>query len=187
MTDFSDYELIKLIREQDDKQAFQLLYNRYWSKLFNLALLKIHNQDEVSDIIQNLFVAIWIKRKELNINNNVDLYLYRSLKNRIINFYKRKYLTDDKIDQLSKTMSGKTESEAENICAYKEIELVINREIASMPNKMKQVYLLSREERLSSKNIADMLSLSDQTVRNQISKAIKRIKLTLEKYNVVNN
>jgi RNA polymerase sigma-70 factor, ECF subfamily len=182
MEDYSDYELIKLIREKDDKQAFQLLYDKYWDKLFAAAIIKIHDEEEVNDIVQNLFVTIWIKRKELNINNNVDAYLFRALKNRIINFYKKKYLTADKLDQFSKNSAAKTDSDAENRCTYKEVESIIAREVDSMPDKMKQVFILSRDEQLSSKRISEILSLSDQTVRNQISKAIKRIKITLEKY-----
>jgi RNA polymerase sigma-70 factor (family 1) len=184
MKDYSDYELIKLIREKDDKQAFQLLYNKYWDKLYSIAILKIHDEEEVNDIVQDLFVTIWTKRKELNINNNVDVYLYLAIKNRIINFYKKKYLTEDKLKQFSKDASVKTDPDAENICSYKEVELIISREVDSMPDKMKQVFLLSRDEQLSSKKISEILSLSDQTVRNQISKAIKRIKITLEKYRV---
>ncbi len=180
----SDYELIKLMREKDDKQAFQLLYNKYWEKLYSIAVLKVHDENEVSDIVQDLFVTVWIKRKELNINTHVDLYLYRAIKNRITNYYKKKYLTIEKLNQLSINTSGKTDADAEGICSFKEVELIINKELESMPDKMKQVFLLSRDEQLSSKKISEMLSLSDQTVRNQISKAIKRIKITLEKYRV---
>ena len=180
----SDYELIKLIREKDDKQAFQLLYDKYWDKLYRVALIKVHDEDEINDIVQDLFVTIWIKRKELNINNNVDLYLYRALKNRIANYYKKKYLTEEKTKELSKNHPDKTNADAENICSHKEVELIINLELEAMPEKMKQVFLLSRDEQLSSKKISEMLSLSDQTVRNQISKAIKRIKTALEKYRV---
>lgn len=184
MTEHSDYELIKLMREKDDKQAFQLLYNKYWDELYKTALTKVHDEDEVSDIVQELFVTIWVKRKELNINNNVDLYLFRALKNRITNYYKKKYLVEGKINEISKCTPDKTDSDAESTCSYKELELIINKEVERMPDKMKQVFLLSRDEQLSSKKISDILSLSDQTVRNQISKAIKRIKITLEKYRV---
>lgn len=184
MMDHSDYDLIKLIREKDDKHAFQLLYNKYWDILFKTALLKVHDEDQVSDIVQELFVTIWLKRRELNINSNVDLYLYRSLKNRIINFYKKKYLTDDKLNQYAKDTPNKTDSDAESICTYKEVELVIKKEMERLPVKMKQIFLLSREDQLSSKKISEMLSISDQTVRNQISKAIRRIKEGIEKYNV---
>jgi len=184
MMNESDYELIKLMRERDDKPAFQLLYNKYWDKLYSIALAKVHDEDEVSDIVQDLFVTIWVKRKELNINGNVDLYLYRSLKNRITNYYKKKYLIEEKVNELSINASERSDWDAENICSYKEVELIINNELDRMPDKMKQVFLLSRDEQLSSKKISEMLLLSDQTVRNQISKAIKRIKITLEKYRV---
>jgi RNA polymerase sigma-70 factor (family 1) len=182
MNGYSDYELVKLIREKDDKQAFQLLYDKYWDQLFAAAILKIHDEEEVNDIVQNLFVTVWIKRKELNINDNVDAYLFRALKNRIINFFKKKYLTADKLDQFSKNSAVKADSVAESMFTYKEVELIISKEVESMPDKMRQVFLLSRDEQMSSKRISEILSLSDQTVRNQISKAIKRIKITLEKY-----
>ena len=185
MTEHSDFELIKLIREKDDKQAFQLLYVKYWSKLYKVALIKVHDEDQVNDIIQDLFVTIWTKRKDLNINNRVDLYLFRALQNRINNFYKKQYLTVEKIAEFSKNKAEKTEAEGENNCVYKELELIIKNEVESMPEKMKEVFLLSRDEQLSSKKISELLSLSDQTVRNQISKAIKRIKITLEKFNII--
>ena len=184
MIDHSDYELIKFTREKDDKQAFQLLYNRYWDKLYSIALMKVYSEEEASDIVQDLFVTIWIRRKELNINIHVDLYLYRALKNRITNYYKKKHLKEEKITELFLNTSGKTESEAEGLCSYKEVELIINKVLESMPDKMRQVFLLSRNDQYSSKKISELLSISDQTVRNQISKAMKRLKIKLEKYRV---
>ncbi len=169
------------MRRKDDKQAFQVLYDKYWDQLYRIALLKIHHEQEASDIVQDLFVTIWVKRKELNINENVDLYLYRSLKNRIINHYKKKIITEKRVNEHYRNTSGQTAADAEGLCSYKELELIIHKELEDMPGKMKQVFLLSRYEQLSSKKISEMLSLSDQTVRNQISKAIKRIKITLEK------
>ncbi len=184
MKEHSDFELIKSMREKDDNHCFQLLYDKYWHKLYSTAIIKVQDEEAVIDIVQDLFVTIWVKRKELNINNHVDLYLYRALKNRITNYYKKKYLGEKKLIEFSLNSVNQTEPDAESICSYKEVEFIINKELEDMPDKMKQVFLLSRNEQLSSKKISEMLSLSDQTVRNQISKAIKRIKITLEKYRV---
>ncbi|MBC7508275.1 MAG: HTH domain-containing protein, partial [Ferruginibacter sp.] len=111
--------------------------------------------------------------------------LYRALKNRITNHYKKKYLTEEKVNEYAGKNAGKTDVDAEGLYSYKEIVFIINKELESMPDKMKQVFLLSRDEQLSSKKISELLSISDQTVRNQISKAIKRIKITLQKFKVI--
>ena len=136
MKNDSDYELIKLVRNNDDKQSFQLLYNKYWGGLYKIALSKVGNEDDATDLVQDLFVTVWVKRKELNINENVDLYLFRALKNRIINFYRKKYLVEEKISLHTKNSVGFNDNTPDNIYLFKEVQTFINLEIEKLPEKM---------------------------------------------------
>lgn len=175
----TDFELLTLLRANDVK-AFRELYDKYWNKLFLLAVQKLPSKEDACDVVQDLFLQIWKKRNDLTICNSLDAYLFISLKNRICNFYKKEqYERKMHLAIVDKT-SSVAEADPEALLRAKELQGVVQKEVGSMPDKMRNVYELSRVTNLSSQAIANHLSISDQTVRNQISTALKRIKHRLQ-------
>lgn len=168
---YSDEQLLSLLR-QDDITAFNEIYARYSRPLYLYITSKTDTGEVSKDILQDLFTSIWEKRHTLAIQQSLKSYLYQTVRYKIIDVYRRnatyrKYLQqliehfDAQPNNISDTMDHKTR-------AYEVLE-AINR----LPEKMKEIFMLSRFENLSIEQIASQLDLSQQTVKNQISKALK--------------
>lgn len=179
MPERTDYDLLTLLRENDVK-AFKEIYDKYWHKLFVIAVQKLPSKEDAGDLVQDLFLQIWKKRNDLNISGSLDAYLFISLKNRIFSFYKKTQTEKRTHLTIVDKTSSVSNADPETLLVAKELQGVVEIEILSMPEKMRNVFELSRNKNLCSQTIANHLSLSDQTVRNQISSALKRIKHRLQ-------
>jgi RNA polymerase sigma-70 factor (ECF subfamily) len=179
MTESNDLELVALLRN-DAVQAFKELYDKYWLKLFSIAVQKLPSKEDAGDVVQDLFLQIWKKRNDLYITDSLDAYLFISIKNRILSFYKKKHAEERKRFTVINKTPLVSDADPEAILKVKELQGIVHDEIQSMPDKMRNVFELSRIGSLSSQAISNHLSISDQTVRNQISTALKRIKHRLQ-------
>lgn len=123
----------------------------------------------------NLFVSIWENRERLEIKISVKAYLFQSVRNRIINHLQRNPKTVS-IDQMSSDPPEMPENNLEN----NELNRLIYEAIMHLPSKCRNIFLLSRRDELSHKEISQQLSISTKTVEAQISNAIRQIKAYLK-------
>lgn len=172
----SDLILIDAIRA-DDKGAFRLLYERYWKPLFIRACKSV-DEDVSKDLIQEVMVSLWKRRHDIQVVEEGDIgkYLFTALKYRIISFYT---YTSAQIKNASLLDSPVVNTTPENLLEGKELENVIDATIESMPDRMQLIFRMSREHHISIADIARQLNLSEQTVKNQITQALKRLKTSL--------
>ena len=164
--------------KKGDRDAFNCIYEKYWEGLFLCALKKLDEKEEAEDLIQDLFVSIWMKREDYEINSSLKAYLFTALKYKIINHFefkrvRRKHMATLKVafDELDNGTSNKILAD--------EVERRLEGGVNKLSPKVKLVYQLSREENLSLDEIAEKLTVSKQTVKNQISKALKVLKAHL--------
>jgi RNA polymerase sigma-70 factor (ECF subfamily) len=177
----SDHELFRHLGTENSLWAFDLLFERYWKKLYAAAYARLGSQQEAQDCVQEIFVNLWTKKRELNVPLSIQGYLYTAVKNKVFNQLHARQIRDrhhhlyvKEINGVYADFSGSLEEE--------ELNVIVQSEIAGMPDQMRKIYQLSREENLSGAEIATMLNISHQTVRNQISTALKRIRGRLRDY-----
>jgi len=177
---YSDEELVALLKQKDEL-AFAEVYSRHWDMLFHHSRKVIGDIDEAKDLVQDLFVSFWGKGETLDVKTNLKGYLYKAARNRILNHIRNKKVNHDFIDLIAAQME---ESENVTLDAINERELValIDKEIALLPPKMKLAFEMSRKEFLSNKQIAIELGISEDAVKQQISRSIKILRLKLGKY-----
>ncbi|WP_158618140.1 RNA polymerase sigma-70 factor [Chitinophaga lutea] len=180
MDRLSDIDLIGLIRG-NDHSAFRELYNRHRGPLLQQACLKTGSVADAEDILQELFIHLWEKRHSLHITGTVPAYLHIALRNRIINYYHSALTRLEHARQHADALPQAADN-GQMALALKELSAQVNDALDLMPEKMRVVYLKSREEGLSAPLIASQLSISEQTVRNQISNALKRLKTKIDAY-----
>jgi RNA polymerase sigma-70 factor (ECF subfamily) len=142
--------------------------------IYDIAYKKLNDKEEAKDIVHDLFLTIWTKREKITIHTSFLSYLAISLKNRIIDnarkeVIRRKKINEDiKVEEINNTTMDQL--------LVKELRGTISLEIQNMPKKMQEIFRLSREEELSVNEIAQKLSLSNQTVKNQISNALRKLR-----------
>jgi RNA polymerase sigma-70 factor, ECF subfamily len=174
----SDRELTDLIAK-DNEAAFAEIYTRYKGVLYLHAYRMLGDEEEAQDILQELFTALWIRRKELTFVSALSSYLYQSVRNRVLDVIAHKKTEEKYIESLSQFMAS-----GEYITDHKvrenELTLLIESEVARLPAKMKEIFELSRKENLSYKEIADELNISDKTVKKQVNNALKILRQRIE-------
>ena len=170
----SDYELLTLLKA-GDRLAYTEIYNRYKIVLHTHAYKWMRDREEAKDIIHELFAFLWDKRESIEFNTNLSGYLYISLRNRIFNRISKKKFESQYIDSLQEFIN-KGHCVTDHRVREKQLGELVEKEITALPNKMREVFELSRKSNLSHKQIAAQLDLSEQTVRKHIQHALRILK-----------
>jgi RNA polymerase sigma-70 factor (family 1) len=174
---FSDAELSDLLRG-GDRKAFAEIYTRYKWLLHAHAHKWMHDREEAKDIIHDLFSNLWDKHESLNFNSTLSGYLYAAVRNKIMNRIAHKKVESTYISSLQ-TFLDKGESLTDHLVRENELRSIIEKEIAALPVKMREVFELSRKANLSHKDIAEQLDISEQTVRKHVQNALRTLRVRL--------
>lgn len=161
-----------------DKKAYAFLIDTYSPALMGYIFSLTNDKASAKDILQNVFMKIWEKREQLIITTSLKNYLYKSAYHQFVNHYKK----ENSLIKLEKKYHESLERLAkdhENEHLEK-IILEIYNEIDKLSPKCKEVFLLSRKEGLTNKEIAQYLNISLKTVEAQISKAFKVLRKRLD-------
>jgi len=166
--------------KEDNEQAFSCLIDRYHSVLFRHLLRRTQSPADAQEILQDIFISLWNKRLSVYAEESIYPYLFRAAKYEIIDWYVK---TERKVHRAAVLLEDdnyQVDFPAEDFLMARELSELLNAEIAKMPATMKTVFQLSRDESLSVKQIAQTLSISEQTVKNNITIALKRLRHTLK-------
>ncbi|HRP31054.1 MAG TPA: RNA polymerase sigma-70 factor [Agriterribacter sp.] len=170
----TDSELLNLLHENDES-AFTEIYDRYWEKMTMHVLKVIHSPEDAVDIVQEVFLSIWKRRRELLITGTLGAYLLKSVRNHAIKYIEKNISKRNFLSSLS-WMLEHNELFAQQNIEYKEIEDKIAAIVSTLPPKMKVVFVMSRNEQLSYKEIATQMGIAETTVKKQVNNAIKIIR-----------
>ena len=177
-------------RNQYDKEEnglgelmlFQELFARYFRSLVTYAYRYVNDWNVSEDIVQDVFMALWVNRNEIDFEEPVKPYLYRATYNRSINhlnsvLVQRRVDHTDNLDELI-DYEILSYNQHDNLL-LKEIEEEISSFVKTLPEQRKKVFLLSREENMKNKEIAFLLNISEKTVEKHITKALSDIRTHL--------
>ena len=176
----SDYELTALLKA-GDRMAFTEIYDRYFWMLHAHAYKWMRNREETRDVIHELFLALWEKRENLSFEPGLRSYLSAAARNRIFNLLSHKRIESEYLTSLNDFMDQGS-CITDHLVREKQLMEIIENEIAGMPDKMREVFELSRKENLSHREIAERLDISEQTVRKHVQHALKILRLKLGLY-----
>jgi RNA polymerase sigma-70 factor (ECF subfamily) len=179
LTHFTDENLIQLL-QKGDRNAFEALYRRYWRKLYLLAYQKLRNRELAEELVQDLFMSLWIKQENLQIRTSVGAYLSMAVRYMIIRFFQKERMHHqyEQNAVLFPQYANTTEDEV----AFHDLQEVIEQEINKLPLKCREVFLLSRHHNLSQKEISLQLNISEKTVENHIGKALRNLRFGLKDF-----
>lgn len=179
MFEINDLELFNKIKANDLK-SFDALFLKYYQPLCRFSCSMVNDKDAAEDIVQELLVYIWNNRAEITINIAVRPFLYTSVKNRSLNYIKsknsRRNYEAAHYDLVFEESTDEIEAET-NETLY-----LIEQGINNLPEKCREIFLLSRKENLKYNEIAEKLNLSAKTVENQMGIALKKMRDYLSPY-----
>ncbi len=167
--------------QKGNKTAFKQLFNKYHKSLFLFVNSMIKSSADAEEIIQDIFVKIWINRQRINPDLSIKAYLVKIARNEVYSYFRKK-INEQKMKEYLSSNRDKIKNPTEEKLIYMNLETLLVKEIKRMPQKRQQIFKLSRMENLSHKEIAKKLNISTKTVENHISLALKHLKKSLSDY-----
>ena len=155
-----------------DTRAFGDLFDHFWEPFFQYAYKVLQCREDAEEVVQELFIHIWNKRRELPAADSPAAYLFTALRRRLLNHLAKRKVFFTDLEQLKDQASSFS---ASGPLERKSTETRIRILARSLPAKMQQVYILHHFNGLSIAEIAETTGHSEQTIRNQVNTAVKKL------------
>ena len=177
-----DLDIIDALKVRD-KRRFEVFYKKYYRPLFTVAYRYVGHRETAEEIVHDVFINIWNKADQLNIQTSMKSYLFRSIINSSLNHIKKEKLQFEK-QSAYKIVHDQNLANQEHDADGAEEALFKGLEDALelLPDKCKQVMYLSRFGKLKQQEIADQLEISIKTVKNHLTYGFKKLREHLEKH-----
>jgi len=177
-----DDDLITRLKTGDEI-AFAEIYTRYSRDLTSFAASKLYNLDNTRDILQDVFAQLWQDRQKLIVTSSLKKYLYTAVRYKIVDHIRRNIVFENYLISLQ-SLSTICQNSVDKQLEAKEAQEAIDLSLTSLSPRVKEIYKLNRESGLSIRQIADKLCLSEQTVKNQLTIALKHLRSSLGKLGI---
>lgn len=170
--------------KKDDRSAVDALFAFYYPRLFHFSRSILKIEEQIDDLLQEVFVKIWINRHRIDRPETFNALIFTITRNEVLNLIRSNLRDQSFRDKLYLRSVGE-EYNSFNPLEFDEIKSGIDRIVDTLPEKRKQIFILSRTEGLSNKEIAHQLQISEKTVEDHITHAIKKIRGMMKEMGMV--
>ena len=162
-----------------DTRAFRQIFDALFSNLTKFSFSFVHSKEAATEIVDELFVQLWVKRDDIMKINDLRVYLYTATKNASLNYIskKAKQIELEPYENLQVQMTDVVSPE--QIMITKEMLQKIKEAVDSLPPRCKLIFKFVREDGLSYSEVAEILGLSIKTIDAQMFIAVSRIRAKL--------
>ncbi|MCF6332506.1 MAG: RNA polymerase sigma-70 factor [Draconibacterium sp.] len=178
-------ELVKRLKS-GDMVAFDAIYNIYCYKLHEFVVRYVKQQEDAEGIVQEVFIKIWEARGKIDVYASFESFLFTIAYNTTISLLRKRVSETKSREYLKSLQQIDTADKIIDEIQFKELNQKVQSLIKQLTSRQKEIYLLSREEGLTHKEIAQELSISENTVKNHLVSALKYLKSHLESSLAVN-
>nr|WP_321411964.1 RNA polymerase sigma-70 factor [uncultured Carboxylicivirga sp.] len=165
-----------------DMDAFDLIFDKYGNRLFAFAISYLKSKEEAEELVQDVFLKLWENKSKLKKESSLKSYLFTIAYHKMCNLFRQKQQHDKYI--LSEEYKKEGTINLEEQIEFKETLNEIDKIIDLLPQRQKQIFIKSRKEGKSSREIAEELQISPATVDNQISTALKFLRKHIPEANL---
>jgi RNA polymerase sigma-70 factor (ECF subfamily) len=168
----------------NDKNAINLLYEKYSKRLYGFAFAYLKTEADALDVVQEVFINVWNKRNDLRNDTNLEAYLFTVTKNSIISIFRKK-ITEKQYFEHLKTVTVLHHSNTEETLDYEALSARLKELVTQLPEQRRLIFKMSKEKGLSNKAIAEELQISVKTVEDHMTKARHFLKSQLTEYGMI--
>lgn len=176
--DFTEEQLV-LDFKRGEEEAFTSIYTLFNKRLFLFATRYIQNTSEAEDILTEVFINLWKLRQQFDSMEYITVFLHRAVKNKCIDYVRRQQVRQSAHQKLQETIEMVEDGDFSTEVIKAEMIGMIYSEAEKLPKRMKEVFLLSYKDGLKPADIAKLLSLNVQTVKNQRVNAVILLKIAM--------
>ena len=175
ITSSSIQNLQQRIARQDDQQAYKELFTSLYSYLFRFARTLLKSRESAEEVVSDVFIKVWERRKELEKIDNLKVYLYVSTRNIAYNYLdKQRRNPTNSIDDFETEFTS-IYFDPEQLLVTADMLALIQKAIDQLPPKCKMIFKLAKEDGLKYREVAEVLNVSIKTVENQLAIALQKI------------
>jgi RNA polymerase sigma-70 factor (family 1) len=162
--------------------AFNTLFRKYSSRLYRFAIGYLKSDDEAEELVQEVFTKVWEKRKDLKEELSFKFYLFTIA----FNLIRKHFRTKARLaEYFNAGLRDEADLQTSQQIAYNSLFQYINELVNQLPERRKKIFIKSRFEGLSIKEIAEELNISHKTVENQLTDALRFIRTNLNKESIL--
>jgi RNA polymerase sigma-70 factor, ECF subfamily len=168
-----------------EKKAFCELYNDFFGVLYHLSIHYLQDASVSEEIVQDTFMKLWDIRETLNERFNIRNFLYTITKNNCLNYIRNQKIVLKHLERfkyLEMQFNYEALEKMGNYAEFEELRLKIDQVIASLPDDLRETFLLSRYDEMHYREIAEKLEISVKTVEARMTKVLKFLRLELKEY-----
>lgn len=178
--------LDKIVTElaKDSEEPLEELFDYYYPRLYNFSRSFLKIEDGIDDILQEVFVKIWQKRKKINSAATFNSFIFTITRNLLLNELRSRLNNENIKDEIRNLSIAKEYSLMEQI-EYRDLKEKVDYLISELPERQKEIFILSRTKGLSHKEIAEKLGIKTTTVEYHITQSVKYLKEKLKELGVI--
>ena len=175
-----NFNLAKTLKElsKDQETPLEELYNYYYPRLYEFSRSFLKLEEGIDDILQEVFIRIWQHRKKIKDTASFNAFIFTITRNLLLNEL-RSRLNQENLKNEIRRLSIAREYEGMDEAEFKDLKSRVDTLVGELPERQKEIFLLSRSQGLSHKEIAARLEITTKTVEYHISLAIKSLKTRL--------
>jgi RNA polymerase sigma-70 factor (family 1) len=176
---YDDQELLSMLKANDEI-ALKRIYDKYWKRLYLFAFSIIRDASPCEDIVQDVLLQLWLRKDVVTIVT-LKSYLFTAVRYKVLSFIKsanqrKVFIEPGELERLAGIDELKDRLNEYDINHFLEIG------ISALPERCKEVFVLSRKEYLSNKEIASRMGISVKTVEAQMTIALKQLKINMGEF-----
>ncbi len=164
-----------------DKLIFEEIYREYFTPLCYYCLRYVENFEDSEEIVQEIFIKLWHKHDEVEINTSLNAYLYKAVQNYALNYLSKKQ-TKEKYIAIQERQLPATYDTGQDKLEENELKIILKHAILKLPDKRRKIFEFSRFDGLKYVKIAQNMSISVKTVESQMTKTLKYLRVVLKDY-----
>ncbi len=180
ISDLSDKLLLEKYRD-GDTAAYNMLFKRYYDALYGYALKNLKESWTAEELTMDVMMGLWKKKGEIAVEDDLQAYLYRSVKNAVYNHYRKKILPTVSLE-LVRDYLTLTSKAVDHELDSKELELFYRQKLSQLSPQRRKVYELSRDENMTYAEIATNLGISVNTVENYMVASLRFFREQLKEH-----
>jgi RNA polymerase sigma-70 factor (family 1) len=175
---YTDDDDVLISFQQGNHNAYEIIYDRYWALLYRHARKMLQNDEEAKDVVQEVFMMLWTRLTTLGINQPLAAFLYTATRNKVLDHLKHSKVKARYAASLQQEMESQLQP-PDSLVRERQLARQIESEIQFLPPKMREIFVMSRREYKSYKEISEQLQISDKTVKKQVSNALQILRVRL--------